>query len=108
MSPIEQFEPYVDATRASGFLDIDRKFLLKLARLGRIPAYPVGIGSRRKWKFKISDLDGWMQAQRSNQTIPEYSNFSQPKRHTNVPLAASATQRDNRPGNARVAREENT
>lgn len=57
------FEPYVDAQRASEFLAMTRKMLLQLARKGRIPAHPLGVGSRKTWKFRISELDRWMQSE---------------------------------------------
>ena len=40
--------PFVDEVVAGDFLSIEVKFLLKLARLGHIPAHPIGVGSRRK------------------------------------------------------------
>lgn len=57
------FEPYVDTARAAAFLSMTRKMLLKLARNGKIPAYPVGEGPRKTWKFRISELDHWLQAE---------------------------------------------
>lgn len=57
------FESYVDATRAAEFLSMTRKTLLELARKKQIPAYPIGRGSRRTWKFRISELDHWLQAE---------------------------------------------
>ena len=100
--PVEQIEHWVDATRASEFLDIDRKFLLKLARLRKIPATPMGIGSRRQWKFKLSKLDEWMQAQSRYQDVPEHKNVPPKKAPPKVPLAESAAQPENGFGNARV------
>ena len=57
------FEPYVDAHRAASFLAIPRRTLLDLARRGKLPGYPVGYGQRRMWKFRISELESWMQTQ---------------------------------------------
>lgn len=62
-TPLSTFEPYVDATRAAEFLAMTRKTLLELARKGRVPAYPMGEGPRKTWKFRISDLDHWLQAE---------------------------------------------
>lgn len=56
-------EPFVDAERAATFLDIRRKTLLDLARKGKLPGYPVGLGQRRMWKFRISELERWMQSE---------------------------------------------
>ena len=50
-------EPFVDAAAAAAFLSITIKYLLHLARKGRIPAYPISTGSKRHiWRFRISEL----------------------------------------------------
>ena len=54
-----QAEYFVDATVASRFLSITRKYLLKLSRLGVVPAHPFGIGSRKQWRYRISELAKW-------------------------------------------------
>jgi hypothetical protein len=54
-----QTEYFVDATVASRFLSITRKYLLKLSRLGLIPAHPFGVGSRKQWRYRISELEKW-------------------------------------------------
>jgi hypothetical protein len=56
-------EHFVDASTAAGFLSIDRRYLLKLSRLGLLPAHPLGIGSRRQWRYRISELAEWALAQ---------------------------------------------
>jgi hypothetical protein len=56
-------EPFVDAERAATFLDMRRKTLLDLARKGKVPAHPIGFGQRRMWKFRISELEYWMQTE---------------------------------------------
>ncbi len=62
-SPVT-FEPFVDAERAASFLDMPRKTLLGLARSGQIPAHGIpGKGQKRIWKFRISELDRWMQTE---------------------------------------------
>ena len=53
-------ERFVDADAAAAFLSLARKHLLKLARLGKIPAYPITFGSRAVWRFRISELENWM------------------------------------------------
>lgn len=55
------FEPFVDAKRAADFLAMSRKTLLSLARKGYLPGHPVGQGVRRVWKFRLSELERWMQ-----------------------------------------------
>lgn len=52
-------EYFVDAAIASTFLSITRKYLLKLSRLGVIPAHPIGEGSRKQWRYRLSELEEW-------------------------------------------------
>ena len=59
-SPVS-FEPFVDAERAADFLAMARKTLLALARRGYLPGHPVGRGMRKVWKFRLSELEHWMQ-----------------------------------------------
>jgi hypothetical protein len=49
-------ERFVDSVVAAKFLSIQRRQLLELARAGKIPAYPIGDGQRRVWRFRLSDL----------------------------------------------------
>ena len=55
-----QQEHFVDAAFAAAFLSLSRKHVLKLARLRKIPAYPIVFGSRAVWRFRISELENWM------------------------------------------------
>lgn|GEM_PF-1671050 len=58
------FEPFVDAERAAAFLAMPRKSLLGLARKGRVPAHGIaGKGRKRVWRFRLSELDQWMQSE---------------------------------------------
>jgi hypothetical protein len=50
------FEPFVDAARAAEFLNLRPRRLLQLAREGWIPAYPLGNGQRRVWRFRLSEI----------------------------------------------------
>ncbi len=49
-------EPFVDATRAAEFLGIKPRRILEMARAGQIPAYPLGIGARRTWRFRLTEI----------------------------------------------------
>ena len=49
-------EPFVDASTAAQFLNLKPRRVLELARKGVIPAYPVGSGQRRVWRFRISEV----------------------------------------------------
>jgi hypothetical protein len=55
---INRMEPeaFVDAAAAAAFLCVSRKHILKLSRLGRIPAHPLGFGTRKTWRFLLSEL----------------------------------------------------
>jgi hypothetical protein len=50
------FEPFVDAHRAAEFLSLRPRRILELARATQIPAHPVGTGTRRQWRFRLSEL----------------------------------------------------
>ena len=56
-------EPFVSAERAAEFLAMSRKTILALARKGYLPGHPVGQGVRKVWKFRLSELDHWMQTE---------------------------------------------
>jgi excisionase family DNA binding protein len=60
---LSAMEPYIEARRAADYLSISRKTLLKKARAGRLPAHPVGDGRKKMWRFRISELDRWMQTE---------------------------------------------
>lgn len=51
-----EIEPFVDATKAAEFMNLRPRRLLQLAREGSIPAYPVGDGQRRVWRFRLSEI----------------------------------------------------
>lgn len=56
-------EPYIEAGRAAAYLSMSRKTLLKKARAGRLPGHPIGEGRKKMWRFRISELDRWMQTE---------------------------------------------
>jgi excisionase family DNA binding protein len=55
-----QREPYVDAEEGAAFLRLHPKTLMRLARESRVPAYSFSEGTRRHWRFLLSELDTWM------------------------------------------------
>jgi excisionase family DNA binding protein len=55
-------ESFVDAAEAAKFLHVHPKTLMRLARLGSVPAYPFNDGSRRHWRFLKSELDTWIRS----------------------------------------------
>ena len=51
-----EIEPFVDAGRAAGFLGMTRRRVLKMSRAGEIPAHPIGHGTRRTWRYRLTEL----------------------------------------------------
>jgi excisionase family DNA binding protein len=49
-------EPFVAAEEAAVFLGISRRRILQMARGNEIPGYPLGRGTRRTWRFRLSEL----------------------------------------------------
>jgi hypothetical protein len=49
-------EPFVDAVAAGDFLHLRPRRVLEMARRGEIPAYPLGQGKRRVWRFRLTEL----------------------------------------------------
>ena len=49
-------EPFVDQERAAAFLSIPPRYLLDLARRGQLPGHPLGTGTRKVWRFRLSEL----------------------------------------------------
>ena len=69
-SPPASPEPYVDAREGAAFLRFHPKTLLRLAREGAVPAYSFGDGSRRHWRFLLSELDTWMRSKVNSSAHP--------------------------------------
>jgi hypothetical protein len=55
MNP-ETLESFVDADQAAKFLYLSRRRILDLARAGKLPGHPIGDGSRRVWRFRLTEL----------------------------------------------------
>ena len=57
---------FLDAGEASRFLGgLNHRTVTRWAREGYLPAYPIGEGKRRLWRFLQVDLEAWMLARRS-------------------------------------------
>jgi Helix-turn-helix domain len=52
----QMLERFVDADEAGKFLSLNRRRILELARSGKLPGHPVGDGTRRVWRFRLSEL----------------------------------------------------
>lgn len=56
---------FLTAEEAAEFLGrVNPRTLTRWAREGQIPAYPLGEGRRRLWRFRRADLFAWMQSRR--------------------------------------------
>lgn len=64
-------EPFVNAERAGEFLQLQPRRVLQLARQGKLPAYPIGDGPRKAWRFRLSDLAAAMLNSRQRSHVPE-------------------------------------
>jgi helix-turn-helix protein len=56
-SPLTGAEHFVDAAVAAQFLRMARKTILRMARLGTLPGYPIGNGKRKRWRFRLRELE---------------------------------------------------
>jgi hypothetical protein len=65
------FEPFVNAESAGDFLQLQPRRVLQLARQGRLPAYPIGDGPRKVWRFRLSELAAAMLHSRQRSHVPE-------------------------------------
>ncbi|MGA7461199.1 MAG: helix-turn-helix domain-containing protein [Candidatus Korobacteraceae bacterium] len=63
IGPRPVIEPYVDADTAADFLAVKKATLLDRARRGEVPAHPWGDGTRRMWRFRLSELESWINQQ---------------------------------------------
>lgn len=63
-------EPYVDAEKAAEFLSIKKREVLRLTRSGELPGHPLPGRQRRTWRFRLSELAEYMQAQSAGSTMP--------------------------------------
>jgi excisionase family DNA binding protein len=63
-------ERFIDADEASRFLGgLNSRTVVRWAREGYLPAYPIGEGKRRIWRFLETDLEAWMLARRNTPEI---------------------------------------
>jgi hypothetical protein len=49
-------ERFVDAVAAAQFLSLKPRRVLDMARAGEILAHPLGTGTRRVWRFRLTEL----------------------------------------------------
>ena len=51
----------LDATEAAAIMRMDSRTLIRWARLGYVPAHPLGEGKRRLWRFIEEEILEWFQ-----------------------------------------------
>lgn len=57
---------FLDAEQAAVFLGgLNSRTVTRWAREGYLPAYPIGEGKRRLWRFLENDLERWMISRRT-------------------------------------------
>ena len=52
---------------AAAYLELDVKTITRWARLGYLPAYPMGEGKRKFWRFLESELAEWLLARKKTE-----------------------------------------
>jgi excisionase family DNA binding protein len=82
--------PFLTPEQAANFLGgMNPRTLTRWAREGLIPAYPMGEGKRRLWRFRREDLQEWMLARRSGPQLLASTN----DRRTLVPATDASERR---------------
>ena len=78
---------FLTPVEASVFLGgLNSRTVTRWAREGYLPAFPVGEGKRRLWRFLESDLEAWMLSRRTGQTQPcQYTTLSHRCSHKETP-----------------------
>jgi excisionase family DNA binding protein len=63
MTEVERFMTAVEAATFLG--GVNPRTVTRWAREGYLPAYPIGEGMRRLWRFTRKDLTDWMLSRRN-------------------------------------------
>jgi predicted DNA-binding transcriptional regulator AlpA len=56
----------LDAREAAAILRMDSRTLIRWARLGQVPAHPLGEGRRKLWRFLEYELLEWVENRESD------------------------------------------
>jgi excisionase family DNA binding protein len=59
--PSKNSPHFLNADEAAQVLRMDSRTLVRWARLGQVPAHPLGEGKRRLWRFIESELIHWLE-----------------------------------------------
>jgi predicted site-specific integrase-resolvase len=60
----------LDATEAAAIMRMDARTLIRWARLGYVPAHPLGEGKRRLWRFIEDEILDWFEKRSQVQKRP--------------------------------------
>jgi excisionase family DNA binding protein len=60
----------LDAEEAAQVLRMDSRTLVRWARLGYVPAHPMGEGKRKLWRFLEHELLEWLEARKPDKKKP--------------------------------------
>jgi predicted site-specific integrase-resolvase len=60
----------LNAQEAAQILRMDRRTLIYWARVGYVPAHPLGEGKRKLWRFLEHELLEWVEARESEKKRP--------------------------------------
>ena len=60
----------LDATEAAALMRMDSRTLIRWARLGYVPAHPLGEGKRRLWRFIEDEILEWFEQRSQVQKRP--------------------------------------
>ena len=62
---------FLSPPEAAEFLGgLNVRTVVRWAREGYLPSYPLGEGKRRLWRFLENDLEAWMLSRRTGTLIP--------------------------------------
>lgn len=56
-------EPLINIAEAAKILNCDRRTVDRMAKEKYIPAMRLGVGQRKRWRFRASVLDDWLRKQ---------------------------------------------
>ncbi len=60
----------LDASEAAAIMRMDSRTLIRWARLGYVPAHPLGEGKRRLWRFIEDEILDWFEKRSEVQKRP--------------------------------------
>ena len=75
---ITAIEYFVDAFEIAVMIGLHPRTVQQMARDGLIPAYPLGEGKRKTWRFLRSEVREWMQRKVNSDSHPCCSNRRKP------------------------------